>query len=152
MSRESPERPARSRRRDGGDPLPTRRRQRHRSLRGSVAGPYLPRVTDRIDDFEAVLDATVEYLEGLWPDELRGVRIESTLMPSRGGRDVPRWAVDRKRRLVLLYRLPIERFGRFGRADAQHRRMIIESYVFRAVAEYLGKDPWELTPERFRLF
>jgi hypothetical protein len=28
--------------------------------------------------------------------------------------------------------------------------MMIESCVFRAVAELLGKDPWDLAPERFR--
>jgi hypothetical protein len=31
-----------------------------------------------------------------------------------------------------------------------HKRMMIESCVFRAVAELLGKDPWDLAPERFR--
>ena len=30
------------------------------------------------------------------------------------------------------------------------KRMMIESCVFRAVAELLGKDPWDLAPERFR--
>ena len=28
--------------------------------------------------------------------------------------------------------------------------MAIESYVFRGIAELLGKDPWDLAPERYR--
>jgi hypothetical protein len=36
------------------------------------------------------------------------------------------------------------------RNDELHRRMLVESCVFRAVAELLGKDPWDLAPERFR--
>ena len=30
--------------------------------------------------------------------------------------------------------------------------MFIESCVFRAVAELLGKDPWDIAPERYRHF
>jgi hypothetical protein len=30
--------------------------------------------------------------------------------------------------------------------------MLVESCVFRAVAELLGKEPWDLAPERFRHF
>ena len=33
-----------------------------------------------------------------------------------------------------------------------HRRMMIEGAVFRAAAQYLGKDPWDLGPDRFRYF
>jgi lambda repressor-like predicted transcriptional regulator len=28
--------------------------------------------------------------------------------------------------------------------------MLIESYVFRAVAELLGRDPWDISPDRYR--
>ena len=31
-----------------------------------------------------------------------------------------------------------------------YRRMMIETCVFRAVAELLAKDPWDLAPDRFR--
>jgi hypothetical protein len=34
--------------------------------------------------------------------------------------------------------------------DALHQQMMLESIVFRAVAELLGKDPWDLGPERLR--
>ena len=40
--------------------------------------------------------------------------------------------------------------SRLHRYDDLHRRMMVESCVFRAVAELLGKDPWDLAPERFR--
>jgi hypothetical protein len=30
--------------------------------------------------------------------------------------------------------------------------MMIESCVFRAVAELLGKDPWDLAPDRYRSY
>ncbi len=36
--------------------------------------------------------------------------------------------------------------------DRAHRRSLIESCVFRAVAELLGKDPWDIAPERYRHF
>ena len=42
--------------------------------------------------------------------------------------------------------------SRLHRYDELHKRMMIESCVFRAVAELLGKDPWDLAPERFRHF
>jgi hypothetical protein len=40
--------------------------------------------------------------------------------------------------------------SRLHRYDDLHRRMMVESCVFRAVAELLGKDPWDLAPDRFR--
>jgi hypothetical protein len=55
-----------------------------------------------------------------------------------------------RERRVILYRVPIERLAHLHRNDEIHRRMVIESCVFRAVAELLGKDPWDLAPERFR--
>ena len=40
--------------------------------------------------------------------------------------------------------------GHSRRPDALDERMHIEQYVFTAVGELIGKDPWELIPERFR--
>ena len=54
--------------------------------------------------------------------------------------------------LIVLYRLPIERLSHLHREDELHRRMMIEGAVFRAAAEYLDRDPWDLGPERFRYF
>lgn len=98
--------------------------------------------------------STAEYLRDLWPDELADVSFEVAGLPAEigGSLAVDRWRVDTKDRRVILYRLPIERLSRLHRYDEIHKRMMVESCVFRAVAELLGKDPWDLAPERFRHF
>lgn len=139
--------------------VPDRRgwRERHgRGARGSITGPYLPPLTTRADFFETVVASTAEYLRTLWPEELAGVTFEIAGMPDAHpplpGDDVERWRVLPRERRVILYRMPIERFARLHRNDDLHRRMLVESCVFRAVAELLGRDPWDLAPERFRHF
>ena len=96
--------------------------------------------------------STAEYLKDLWADELADVTFEVAGMPSELGISlaVDRWRVFLAERRVILYRLPIERLSRLHRYDELHKRMMIESCVFRAVAELLGKDPWDLAPDRFR--
>lgn len=132
------------------DSAPLRRpRSRHRGVRGSVTGPFLPRVTDRIDTFATVVQDAASLLRSLRPHELRGVRIEPALLPGPSTESVARWAVDRKHRRILIFRIPIERFGHYARSDAAHRRSHIEAAVVRAVAEYLDVDPWELAGDRF---
>jgi len=69
---------------------------------------------------------------------------------SSGSLGVDRWRVYPNERRIVLYRLPIERLSKLHRYDELHRRMMIESCVFRAVAELIGKDPWELAPDRYR--
>ncbi len=97
--------------------------------------------------------STAEYLKDLWPDELDDVRFEVAVLPSvESSTGLDRWRVYAKQRRIVLYRLPIERMSRLHRYDELHKRMMIESCVFRAVAELLGKDPWDLAPERFRHF
>jgi hypothetical protein len=102
--------------------------------------------------FEMTVASTAEYLKDLWPDELADVGFDVAGMPSELGASpaVDRWRVLRRERRVILYRLPIERLSRLHRYDDLHKRMMVESCVFRAVAELLGKDPWDLAPERFR--
>ena len=68
------------------------------------------------------------------------------------GVGVERYAVDARTRRITFSRLPIQRLSRLHRNDEFHQRMVIESCVFRAVAELLGKDPWDLAPDRFRHF
>lgn len=128
-------------------------RDRHgRGIRGSVTGPYLPPLRTRVELFEDTVASTAEYLRDLWPDQLLDVHFEIAGLPmeSSGVDGIDRWKVSIPERRVLLYRLPIERLARLHRADDLHRRMLVESCVFRAVAELLGKDPWDLAPERFR--
>ncbi|CAN5204243.1 metallopeptidase family protein [soil metagenome] len=128
-------------------------RDRHgRGLRSAVTGPHLPLLNTRSDIFDLTVASTAEYLKDMWPDELATVSFEVAGLPSEVGpsRRVDRWLVLPAERRVILFRLPIERFARMHRHDELHRRMLIETCVFRAVAELLGKDPWDLAPERFR--
>lgn len=98
--------------------------------------------------------STAEYLKDVWPAELESVTFEVAGLPAQlvGTEGVDRWRVYPAERRVVLYRLPIERLAHLHRDDESHKRMMIESCVFRAVAELLGKDPWELAPDRFRNF
>nr|WP_119698112.1 hypothetical protein [Microbacterium halotolerans] len=108
--------------------------------------PPLPPIDTRYERFDVVLGSTVEYLRGAWP-ELRDVHFEIGGIPFAAGQDgVPRWSIDRSQNRIVLYRTPIERFERLDRVDAFQRRLIIEGIVFRAVGEYLGRDPWDLGP------
>ncbi len=130
-------------------------RDRHgRGLRSSVAGPHLRRLRSRLDFFDASIASAVEYLRELWPDEMSAVRFEVGSVPpgEPGPHGVDRWRVDAARRIVVLYRVPIERLAHLHKDDDWHRRSLIESCVFRAVAELLGKDPWDIAPERYRHF
>jgi hypothetical protein len=146
----------RSRRTVSIPPSPRRlARNRHgRGLRSSVVGPYLPMLRTRIDMFDMTIASTAEYLRGLWPAELGGVGFEVAAAPEAAlhGDHVDRWKVDHQARRIVFFRLPILRFSRLHEGDEMHERMLVESCVFRAVADLLGKDPWELAPERFRHF
>ncbi len=121
-------------------------------MRSAVTGPHLPMRRSRADTFELTVAGTAEYLKDLWPAELSTVSFEVAGMPAELGATpaVDRWRVIVPERRVILFRLPIERMSRLHRYDDLHRRMMVESCVFRAVAELLGKDPWDLAPDRFR--
>lgn len=129
-------------------------RDRHgRGIRSSVVGPHLAPLRTRIDFFDACIASAVEYLRDLWPEELDRVRFEVAGVPAGEPADyVDRWRVNPRECTVVLYRLPIERMAHLHRDDEWHRRSFIESCVFRAVAELLGKDPWDIAPERYRHF
>ena len=105
----------------------------------------------RVDVFDMTVSETAEYLRGVWPDELSDVTFEVAGLPRNiTGAGVDRWKVIVPEKRVILFRLPIERLSRLHVNDELHMRMMIESCVFRAVGELLGKDPWDLAPERFR--
>jgi hypothetical protein len=144
---------AKSRR--GGLALTSRRgwRDRHgRGIRAAVTGPDLPILRSRVDLFDLTVASTAEYLKDAWPTELASVTFEVAGLPADLGVSIglDRWRVFPTEQRVVLYRLPIERLSRLHKYDEPHRRMMVESCVFRAVAELLGKDPWDLAPERFR--
>jgi hypothetical protein len=135
----------------------TERNRHGRGLRSAVTGPHLPMLHTRIDFFDMTVASTAEYLRSVWPNELADASFEIGALPyGANGRPgttddkVERWRIMGDR--IILYRVPVERLAHLHRNDESHRRMLIESCVFRAVAEYLGKDPWDLAPEGFRHF
>lgn len=131
------------------------RGSRHgREIRSSVAGPVLPFLSSRETRFEDVAADAAEYVTALWPAELGTVRFRWADMPPRALADrvteVPEWAIDPARRTVTIYRLPLQRLPRVHVDDAWHRQIAIEGAVFRAAAELIGRDPWEVAPDRWR--
>lgn len=121
------------------------RHGRHGRLgRSEVVKPPLAPLDGRIDRFDLTVGTAVEFLRGTWP-ELQDVRFEIGALPSYDADgEVPRWHLDREQRRIVLFRIPIERLLPPGHDDAAHRRMAIESAVFRAAAEYVGREPWDL--------
>jgi len=124
------------------------RHGRHGRLgRSEVVRPPLPPLDGRLDRFEVTVGSAVEYLRTSW-EELRDVSFEIAAMPLHDRDDgIPRWRVDHGARRVALFRVPIERLLPKGHDDALHRRVAIESAVFHAAAEYVGREPWELGSE-----
>jgi hypothetical protein len=141
-------------RRSRGPAAPVRRPSRHgrhgREGRSPVVRPPLPPLETRVDRFDLAVGTAAEFLRSAWP-ELRDVSFEVGDMPASTDDDgIPRWRALTDEKRIILYRLPIERLSHLHRDDDLHRRMMVESSVFRAAAEYLDRDPWDLGPERFR--
>ena len=133
-------------------PRPSRHGRHGREGRSPVVRPPLLPLETREERFDFTVGTAAEFLRSAWP-ELRDVRFEVAAMPPASDDDgIPRWSVHTEHQLIVLYRLPIERLSHLHREDDLHRRMMIEGAVFRAAAEYLDRDPWDLGPERFRYF
>lgn len=127
-------------------------RDRHgRGIRQPLLSNLL-RNGGRHSSFELIVSGTCEYLKNAWPEELIDLNWEVIDAPSikPESKGVRRWAVKRDEMTIVIYRVPIERLGHHSRADALHERMHIEEYVFAAVGHLIGKDPWDLVPERYR--
>lgn len=128
---------------------PARHDRHGRVGRSAVVRPPLPALESRFDRFDIAVGGAAEFLRSAWP-ELIEVRYEIGTMPEhQGERGVPRWWTSTAEKRIVIYRLPIERLTRLHRNDDLHRRMAIESCVFRASAEYLGRDPWDLGRDHF---
>ncbi|MFB8386211.1 metallopeptidase family protein [Microbacterium sp. NPDC055910] len=143
-------------RRSSSASRPVRRPARHgrhgRLGRSAVVRPPLPPLDTRVERFDLAVGTAAEFLRSAWP-ELREVSFEIADMPAASDADgIPRWLVLSAKKRIIVFRLPIERLSHLHRDDELHRRMMIESAVFRAAAEYLDRDPWDLGPERFRYF
>lgn len=130
--------------------LPTRHGRHGREGRSAVVRPPLPPLETRYERFDMTVGTAVDFLKSSWP-ELRDVGFEIGDMPEASDADgIPRWQLDREHQRIVLFRLPIERLSRPYRDDDAQQRVAVEGSVFRAAAEYLGRDPWDLGPERFR--
>lgn len=133
-------------------PRPARHGRHGREDRSPVVRPPLPPLDTRLDRFDMAVGSAAEFLRSAWT-ELRDVSFEVGEMPPASDDDgIPRWQVLTEEKRIILYRLPIERLSHLHRNDDVHRRMMVEGCVFRAAAEYLDRDPWDLGPERFRFF
>lgn len=135
-------------------PAPVRRPARHgrhgREDRSPVVRPPLPPLDTRAERFDLAVGTAAEFLRSAWP-ELEHVSFEVGDMPPAPDEDgIPRWQVLPDEKRIIFYRVPIERLSHLHRDDELHRRMMVEGCVFRAAAEYLDRDPWDLGPERFR--
>lgn len=117
-----------------------------------MTGPELAPIITRAEAFDRIVGDTAHYLLGLWPDELQGVVFQVADMPTETTLPdaMPRWRVDAAERRVTVFRIPVERVTRSPEKDDTDRRVIVETAVFRAVAELIDKDPWDLAPDRYR--
>ncbi|WP_243752807.1 metallopeptidase family protein [Leucobacter ruminantium] len=144
----------RQRRTERRAPIPRGSRHGRRPIRSSITGPSLPDPSARVVRFEVEARAAVELLQSLLPDELRGVQFGFQTVPNGlGESELPMlYSIDRASRTIVLYRMPIQRARGLHVDDDEHRRYFIEHCAYRAVCEYLGREPWDLLPGRFDHF
>ncbi|MCS3427269.1 hypothetical protein U746_2142 [Mycolicibacterium mucogenicum 261Sha1.1M5] len=126
-------------------------RHGRRPIRSSITGPALANPQSRVTKFEADARGAVEFLQRALPEELHGVQIGFQTVPAATGESsMPMlYSIDRAARSIMLYRMPIQRSKGLHVDDDEHRRYFVEHCVYRAVCEYLGREPWELLPGRF---
>lgn len=101
--------------------------------------------------FADVVAETCEFLRDEWPDELS--KLSWRILDAPGAvidGKLPRWSVDTQNNRITIYRIPIQRQTHTRRPDYQDERFHTEQYVFFAVGELLGRDPWDLMPDRFK--
>ena len=128
-------------------------RDRHeRGLRRPILAGLFRVGDSRLASFGQIVSGTCDYLKAAWPNELDKLRWRIVDAPAlaKNTDEVARWSVNKEAFEISIYRLPIERMGHSRRPDALDERMHIEQYVFTAVGELIGKDPWELIPDRYR--
>jgi hypothetical protein len=129
--------------------MATRERGLHRDRHGrGFRQPFLslfyPPGEKRLGDFEQAVAAAVDYLRRAWPNELGSVDYKIVDAPSRdvSNERVRRWSVIRQPQTIVIYRIPVERFGALR--NPLDNRIRIEQVVFEAAGNLVGKDPWDL--------
>jgi hypothetical protein len=127
-------------------------RDRHgRGIRRPLLSKLFKFGQTRSHGFEQYVETAVEYLKGTWSEELAGLRWKIVDAPSISGytTEIPRWLVDQEAKLIVIYRIPTERFGSHSRQGMLDERLKVEEQVFEAIAEFLDVDPWDLVPDYY---
>lgn len=133
-------------------PVALRDRHGRRPIRSALTGVGLPDPESRASRFENDARGAVELLQREFATELEGVHIGFMTVPlgPEGTSGNPEfYAIDRAKQSIMLFRMPIQRARVLHVDDAEHRRYFVEHCVYRAVCEYLGREPWDLLPGRF---
>lgn len=94
--------------------------------------------------FNQVVDATCDWLQHSWPEELQDLNWSVRDMPmiSKDALSVKRYAIREQTQSIIFYRIPIQRMQRS--TGIKDERTRIEQIVLDAVSELIDKDPWEL--------
>jgi hypothetical protein len=127
-------------------------RDRHeRGIRRPILSKLFKFGQTRSHGFEQYVETAVEYLRGIWEEDLEGLSWKVLDAPSISEytTEIPRWRVDKETNTVVIYRIPTERFGAHSRQGAIEERLKVEEQVFEAIAELLDIDPWDLVPEYY---
>jgi len=127
-------------------------RDRHeRGIRRPILSKLFKFGQTRSHGFEQYVETAVEYLKGIWEEDLEGLSWKVLDAPSISEytTEIPRWRVDKETNTVVIYRIPTERFGAHSRQGAIEERLKVEEQVFEAIAELLDIDPWDLVPEYY---
>lgn len=127
-------------------------RDRHdRGMRRPLLSKLFKYGQTRSHGFEQYVDTAMEYLKGIWSEDLVGltwsVRSEPAVLEEET--DIPRWKVDHTTKHITIFRIPTERFGSHSRKSLLEERLKVEQQVFEAIADLLDIDPWDLVPDYY---
>lgn len=128
---------------DASKLLPMIRNRHGRSIRRVSLSPLFAQSSSRVGSFDDVVKNTVEFIRANFTEDLGEMKYEIFDSPSfrPGIKKVRRWAVKTDQMTIVIYRLPIERFGQHRRKTVFETRMSIEFQVFSAAAELIGREP-----------
>ena len=123
--------------------LPIIRNRHGRPIRRVSLSPLFAPNSSRVESFEEVVKNTVEFIRANYADDFAELKYEIFDSPSyrAGTKRVRRWAIKSDQNTIVLYRLPIERFGQHRRKTIFEIRMTIEFQVFSAAADLIGREP-----------
>jgi hypothetical protein len=127
-------------------------RDRHdRGMRRPLLSKLFKYGQTRTHGFEQYVDTAMEYLKGIWSEDLEGLTwsISSEPSASESEIDIPRWKVDHEAKHITIYRIPTERFGSHSRKSMLEERLKVEQQVFESIADLLDIDPWDLVPDYY---